>query len=246
MSGGNARHRILMLDDNIDLLTTNEMLLEMAGYEPVIAHNPSMVSSMHEVERLVYTVKPAMVLTDLSMVTLTGTDVLQMCSAEHPYVTRALMSDQDPPNSRAQFFLQKPFDSDQLIKCAGEAVMTYNAWAGAEVLIVDDEPHMLLALKDALSCVPYKVLTAANGKEALSMVHDNLAAVLTDTQMPGMDGRDLLRAVLELQPHAARILMSARPREPEKYINLFMEKPFSVDRAKRVLDAAVWKYVSAR
>ncbi len=59
----------------------------------------------------------------------------------------------------------------------------------AKILMVDDQPNNLLALQDVLEDVDAELLTALSGNEALSLVvqHD-VAIVLLDVQMPGMDG----------------------------------------------------------
>jgi CheY-like chemotaxis protein len=62
------------------------------------------------------------------------------------------------------------------------------------VLVVDDDPVLLEALQDTLQSEHYEVLVAHDGEEALAMVfreHPDL--VLTDLQMPGLDGMGLLR-----------------------------------------------------
>ena len=69
------------------------------------------------------------------------------------------------------------------------------------VLIVDDEPHVARVLKLTLERAGYRVLTAPDGETGLAAV---LAAppdaLVTDIQMPRMDGRALVQAVAEQLP----------------------------------------------
>ena len=59
----------------------------------------------------------------------------------------------------------------------------------ANVMIVDDLPQNALALVAIVECPGIRVITAASGPEALEvMLAQNIALVLLDVQMPGMDG----------------------------------------------------------
>lgn len=64
------------------------------------------------------------------------------------------------------------------------------------VLIVDDEPHVLSALRRQLRS-QFSVETASGGREALARIAEAqpFAVVLSDDQMPEMNGAALLAAV---------------------------------------------------
>jgi len=67
---------------------------------------------------------------------------------------------------------------------------------GKKVLIVDDEPDILLYLKEFLDSKGYTTITASCGDEALEKVEqDPPDLVLTDVMMPGMDGYELCRRI---------------------------------------------------
>lgn len=60
------------------------------------------------------------------------------------------------------------------------------------ILIVDDRPENIAALKAILADPSYRVLTATNGEDALRCVHRNdLALILLDVFMAGMDGYEV-------------------------------------------------------
>jgi diguanylate cyclase (GGDEF)-like protein len=64
------------------------------------------------------------------------------------------------------------------------------------VLVVDDDPVMVRLLEKHLTSVGYKVLKSDNGEDALRLVlSEGPCIVVTDWEMPGMDGLDLCRAV---------------------------------------------------
>ena len=65
---------------------------------------------------------------------------------------------------------------------------------GAHVLLVEDEPNMARTLAKILQRKGYDVATAVNGKEALEQLATAVfQVVITDLNMPVMDGMQLLR-----------------------------------------------------
>lgn len=77
------------------------------------------------------------------------------------------------------------------------------------LLIVDDEPHILAAMRRTLRREGYVILTAGNAAEALALcAAQAVDLVLCDQMMPGTRGVELLTRVGELAPRAARILMT--------------------------------------
>jgi diguanylate cyclase (GGDEF)-like protein/PAS domain S-box-containing protein len=77
------------------------------------------------------------------------------------------------------------------------------------LLIVDDEPNNLLALKRLLRREGYQVLTASSGQEGLDLLALNTVQVIvSDQRMPGMCGSEFLGIVKELYPDTIRIILS--------------------------------------
>ena len=70
--------------------------------------------------------------------------------------------------------------------------------AGKKVLIVDDEPAQLGLLKELIKSTGMNYQTAHNGKAALKIIKNQRPdLILTDIQMPKMDGFELLRTIRE-------------------------------------------------
>mgnify|MGYP003986439185 FL=1 len=66
----------------------------------------------------------------------------------------------------------------------------------AKILIVDDRPSNLKALRIRLSSSGYEVVEATNGPDALGMVEkENPDLVLLDVMMPGMDGYEVCQRI---------------------------------------------------
>ncbi len=65
------------------------------------------------------------------------------------------------------------------------------------ILLVDDELAQLMLLRMLLERQEYRVVTATNGQEALEMFrkNPNIRLVITDIEMPKMDGYELIRCI---------------------------------------------------
>jgi len=88
----------------------------------------------------------------------------------------------------------------------------------ARVLLVDDEPAILKALRRMLPS-PWEAVTAGNaGDAALLLAGPAFDVVITDFDMPDHKGAWLLRRAREKQPHALRVLMSGA--EPPQLVAL--------------------------
>jgi len=80
------------------------------------------------------------------------------------------------------------------------------------VICVDDEPEILSALRRSLRAEPYELLTTDRPENALRWVKSrDVALVITDQRMPGMEGTDLLEEVSRRSPSTARIILTAYP-----------------------------------
>ena len=78
------------------------------------------------------------------------------------------------------------------------------------VVLVDDEPEILAALRRSLAREPYLVLTTSRPKEALRWVESlDVSAVVSDERMPDMTGTELLARVSDRSPATARIILTA-------------------------------------
>lgn len=77
------------------------------------------------------------------------------------------------------------------------------------VLVVDDEPSILSALRRLLAMASYRVLTAESGAAALEALGANeVDLIISDMRMPGMSGADLLSKAQAIYPQTMRILLT--------------------------------------
>jgi two-component system KDP operon response regulator KdpE len=106
---------------------------------------------------------------------------------------------------------------------------------GARVLVVDDEPEMVRALRTNLAAHGYEVYSATSGGEAetvYAMRHPDI--VLLDLGLPDVDGLAVIEHI-RAQADTPIVVLSARGAEPDKVRALdlgaddYLTKPFGVD-----------------
>ena len=116
-----------------------------------------------------------------------------------------------------------------------------------KLLIVEDNVELLMLMKQLLKPY-YKVYAAANGVEALKIVHEKeLDIIISDVMMPEMDGYELTKAVKDdaNYNHLPIILLTAKTQEEDKQEGLlagaddFLTKPFRLGDLKLRIDNIV-------
>jgi adenylate cyclase len=77
------------------------------------------------------------------------------------------------------------------------------------ILLVDDEPKILVALRRSLQWDGYQIFTANNGAEALALMRaDPVDVVMSDNMMPGMTGVELFSVLRKEWPDTARVMLT--------------------------------------
>jgi len=117
------------------------------------------------------------------------------------------------------------------------------------LLVVDDEEHILSSLQRMLGLEGYHVLAARSAAEGFELLANNdVAVVLSDLQMPGINGNEFLGRVRELYPETVRILISGQAdltsvadAIDHGTIYKFFSKPWDDDYVREKIDEA-FKY----
>jgi len=104
------------------------------------------------------------------------------------------------------------------------------------ILVVDDEKAIRDVLSSILSFTGYKVIVASNGDEGLNLFLENpMDLVLTDLDMPGLDGVSLALFIKDKSPSTPVVLITGSDKEDvmERLrgdcVDSVMFKPFSLD-----------------
>lgn len=110
------------------------------------------------------------------------------------------------------------------------------------ILVVEDDPIQRRQIARALVSSGYAVAMAATGEEAIDVLaEENVAIVLTDRRMPGMDGIQLLERIRAEHPRVLVALITAYPGENEDFFPYaLLSKPFGqqelIDLVQRLSD----------
>jgi DNA-binding response OmpR family regulator len=104
-----------------------------------------------------------------------------------------------------------------------------------KILIVEDEPDMVLGLRDNFEFEGYEVLVARDGREGLGRaLSDSPDVILLDLMLPRMSGLDVCRELRSKGLETPIIMLTARGQEVDKVIGLengaddYVTKPFSI------------------
>lgn len=111
--------------------------------------------------------------------------------------------------------------------------------SGKRVLIVDDNEHVRKLLLDFVSSNGYEVITACNGREALDILEDkSFSLLITDLNMPEMDGIELVVKIRNIDISLPIIGMSSDDKESEFLragTDYFLSKPFRIHHLEFIL-----------
>ena len=121
--------------------------------------------------------------------------------------------------------------------------------AEIEILVVDDEAVALKNLCHVLKKEGYGVTAAKSGKQALAYLEkQEFALVITDLQMPQVDGMQVLKRVKTVYPKTEVIMITGFSTVDSAVDSLkagayyYIAKPFRLDQVRKVVREATKKY----
>jgi DNA-binding response OmpR family regulator len=107
--------------------------------------------------------------------------------------------------------------------------------ARKKILIIEDEPHIVLGLTDALEFEGFAVVSAGKGKDGVLLARQEKPdAILLDLMLPDTNGFKVCEDVRRSDPFVPIIMLTARGQEVDKIRGLdagaddYVTKPFSV------------------
>lgn len=112
------------------------------------------------------------------------------------------------------------------------------------ILVVDDQESMRSLLKDMLEVIGYEVTLAEGGEEALRLMeYSQFDLVLTDLNMPGMDGTALLRAIKSVRADLPVVIITGygtfhtEKRVMREGANGYISKPCTLSKIESTLSS---------
>ncbi|MDT8448121.1 MAG: response regulator [bacterium] len=120
-----------------------------------------------------------------------------------------------------------------------------------KVLVVDDEPQILSALRRELRGQDFEVLCIGDPFDALEAVHNQeFAVILSDNMMPGMTGLEFLAKAKTIAPATKRILLTGKTDQTaaidafnQGVIHRFLDKPWSKEHLLAILKEDLDNYL---
>jgi len=116
------------------------------------------------------------------------------------------------------------------------------------ICIVDDQPALLQMLRFALSFQGVTVIEAVDGADALEKIStQHIDMLITDWQMPVMDGMELIRRLRRIEAYAdlPTVVISCRDdltvRQEARSLGVmtWLKKPFRISEVQLVVDHAL-------
>jgi CheY-like chemotaxis protein len=114
--------------------------------------------------------------------------------------------------------------------------------AGKKVLIVDDEPGVILIVQRVLLIAGYVAESAADGEEAWRrFTGEPWDLVITDRIMPGLNGEELAERIKERAPHVPVIMITGVPKSVvhRDRFEAVLTKPFASKELLAVMARAL-------
>ncbi len=104
------------------------------------------------------------------------------------------------------------------------------------ILVIEDEPHIVMGLRDALEFEGFAVISAGKGKEGITLARGaEPDAVILDLMLPDVNGYAVCEELRRISPFMPIIMLTARSQETDKIRGLdagaddYVTKPFSVN-----------------
>lgn len=104
-----------------------------------------------------------------------------------------------------------------------------------KILIVEDDPHILLGLEEVLKSDGFEVATCNRGDQALAAFTEHRPGlVLLDVMLPGLSGYDICKQLRAKQVPTPILMLTAKGQEIDKVVGLdlgaddYVTKPFGV------------------
>jgi len=114
------------------------------------------------------------------------------------------------------------------------------------ILVVDDEKEICDLFQDTLTQEGYQVLTATNGKEAVSLGKQNrFDLALLDIKMPGMDGIEVFQKLKKVKKDMQVIMLTGygNLKTAKEAMRLgaydYLTKPFDFELVKNIIREAL-------
>jgi adenylate cyclase len=245
------RKRILLIDDSKVIHEYIKGILKNEPYDLLHAFSGQTGLDM------ITSSTPDLIITDVEMPGMTGYQVCSWVKNHETYSRLPVIISSTLGqgfeidkgfDAGADDYLVKPVDADEFINKLRSVLFNELKKLREHIVVIDDSKVMLSLLCNALESQGFRVSTAMRGDEGLRLSKAlKPALVVTDCEMPGMNGRDVareLRRVAEFK-HLPIIMLTAREEKVEKAkarkagVSEFVAKPFTADKMLALVERLI-------
>ncbi|MEI6306548.1 MAG: response regulator, partial [Deltaproteobacteria bacterium] len=152
------------------------------------------------------------------------------------------------PGKGASFKVLLPAKQNISLTTSLEPAQLQTSNGSGTILLVDDEETLLTLGRDMLEELGYSVLTAADGVDALEVFKshkEEIACIILDLTMPRLDGAQVIRELLLIDPNV-RVILSSGYNELEiaqkfadKELAGFIQKPYRLAELSNILKEVI-------
>ena len=157
---------------------------------------------------------------------------------------RGFMEVTSAPGAGTRFVIHLPASTDRAAPVPPAA--RARPGRGEMILVVEDQPGVRHSTARALEANGYRVVTAADGEEAVARFGehvDDVALVLTDMMMPGMDGAETVRRIRQVRPDVPAVITSGLVHEAtdvtDRLAVPFLAKPYGTGQLLEAVGQAL-------
>ena len=196
--------RVLVVDDNQDLVDTFSQILKLRGFSVDTAENGASAVDKFRAEHFDVT------LIDIVMPEMNGVEAFRRIREMSPGATVILMTAYSEDeliemalDEGAHQVVHKPIKIDRLIELIKEAA------SSQPILIVDDDEAICQTLTKTLELEGYPVVAVGSGEEALSVAGEKTCQIaFIDIKLPRMDGLETYLRLKGISPNLTTVLMT--------------------------------------
>jgi diguanylate cyclase (GGDEF)-like protein len=232
--------KVLVVDDNLDVLRTIADVLEAKGFHVVAAE--SGLEAIDQVKKADFDVA----LLDIVMPEINGVHTFKEIKKISPRTKVIMMTGysvddriREAIEEGALEVIHKPLNLEELTK------LIESIEAGFVILVVDDDLEFCQGMKDVLEGKGYQVAIAGEGQQAINMAKETQYDILfIDMKLPTINGLETYLAIRELNPRAAAIMMTAYWDETKELVQeaitksaiTCLYKPFDMDEVVNLVE----------
>ena len=242
---------ILVLEDSLTQAKAIERLLVMEGAKVEV------ISSANDLlkSETLKTMDITAALIDVHFGTVSGLRLIAPLVNRWPGVAVAMMTANGKNDFQvlgearelgAHYVMRKPFSQNDVKNFLADVRhIRKTGDRRKHVVVIDDSNTTCQIVSDLLTGYHYRVSTFQKGEDAMQQLSfDHVDAVLTNMQMPGMRGQELINLVRDIWKNVAIVAMSGRQCSPVELKNAdaFIPKPFGPDEIIKVLKKAISKH----